>query len=112
MSLAFIRTTLARAQGSMQAVQEFAPRSTIARGVVEECGEALKAVDAIGTRIHELETALNRMALMYENTQEESDGRWPRPDSGCIHCTHGTVPDNRNTGPCAYHAARKLLGQL
>jgi hypothetical protein len=112
MSLAFIRTALARAQGSMLAVQEFAPNSTIASGVVEECGEALKMVDAVSTRIHELETALNRMALAHENSQEESDGRWPRPDSGCVYCTHNTTPLKFDTGPCAYHTAKKLLGQL
>jgi len=63
-------------------------------------------------RIHELETALNRMALAHENSQEESDGRWPRPDSGCVYCTHNTTPLKFDTGPCAYHTAKKLLGQL
>lgn len=64
------------------------------------------------SRIHELETALNRMVQAHENTLSESDGRYPLPDAGCIHCTYGTVPDRLNTGPCAYHTAKQLLGQL
>lgn len=64
------------------------------------------------SRIHELETALNRMICAHENTLSESDGRFPLKDSGCIDCTSGTVPDDRNTGRCAYHNAKVLLGQL
>lgn len=63
-------------------------------------------------RTHELETALNRMVLTYENTLSESDGRFPLKDSGCPDCTSGTVPDRLNTGPCAFHTAKRLLGQL
>jgi hypothetical protein len=62
-------------------------------------------------RIHELEVVLNRMVLAHENTMSESDGQWPQPDTGCIECTVGTVPDKYNTGPCAYHSAKRLLGQ-
>lgn len=63
-------------------------------------------------RIDELETALNRMILAHENTLSDSEGRCPAADTGCIDCTRGTVPDRLNTGPCAYHAAKRLLGQL
>jgi len=63
-------------------------------------------------RIHELETALNRMVLAYENTLADSEGRWPEADCGCVFCTQGQVPDKLNTGPCAYHSSRQLLGQL
>jgi len=69
-------------------------------------------IDAKNQRIHELEPALNRMLCAHENTLSESEGRWPYPDQGCIYCTHGTVPDHFNTGPCAFHDAQRLLGQL
>jgi len=64
------------------------------------------------SRLDEIETALNRMVLAYENTLSESEGKWPHPDSGCIDCTCGTVPDRLNTGRCAYHNAKVLLGQI
>lgn len=66
---------------------------------------------ALRSRVHELETALNRMALAHENTESDSEGHYPLPDTGCIECTRGTVPNNLNTGLCAYHNAKRLLGQ-
>lgn len=66
----------------------------------------------LNDRIQQLEVALNRMICAHENTLDDSEGRYPKPDSGCIHCTKGTVPDRLNTGPCAYHNAQKLLGQI
>ena len=62
------------------------------------------------TRIHELETGLNRMVLAHENLVSDTEGKYPPPDSGCIECTVGTVPNRLNTGLCAYHSAKKLLG--
>ena len=80
----------------------------VSRSLIES-GEAMR----LGLqRIQELETALNRMVLAHENTLSDSDGRWPQKDAGCPDCTSGTVPDNRNTGRCAYHTAKVLLGQL
>ena len=73
---------------------------------------ASQAMAFATTRIHELETALNRMVLAHENTVSDSEGRWPPADRGCIDCTRGTVPDRLNTGRCAYHTAKVLLGQL
>lgn len=32
-------------------------------------------------------------------------------DAGCIQCTVGTVPNDRNTGLCAYHEATRLIAQ-
>lgn len=78
-----------------------------------EAVEAIsRNIDRRDQHIHELETALNRMVLAHENTLSESDGRFPLKDSGCIDCTSGTVPDDRNTGRCAFHSAKVLLGQL
>jgi hypothetical protein len=28
------------------------------------------------------------------------------PDPGCLACTSGTTPNDRNTGPCAFHRAK------
>lgn len=78
-----------------------------------EAVEAIsRNIDRRDQHIHELETALNRMVLAHENTLSESDGRFPLKDAGCIDCTSGTVPDDRNTGRCAFHSAKVLLGQL
>lgn len=77
--------------------------------VMSKANEALK--NGV-QRIHELETALNRMILAHENTLADTEGRWPQADSGCVYCTHGVVPKEFDTGPCAWHAAKKLLGQL
>lgn len=63
------------------------------------------------SRIHELETALNRMVQAHENLVSDTEGKYPTPDAGCIDCTVGTVPDRYNTGPCAYHAALRVLGR-
>jgi hypothetical protein len=63
-------------------------------------------------RIHELETGLSRMASAHENLVSDTEGKYPPPDSGCIDCTVGTVPDRLNTGPCAYHSAKRLLGHV
>ena len=78
----------------------------------ENVEDVSKAIDRRDKRIQELLIALNRLVLMVENTISESDGQWPQADSGCIDCTTGTVPNNRNTGPCAFHSAKRLLGQL
>lgn len=64
------------------------------------------------SREHELTATLNRMVQLVENTLIDTEGKWPAMDAGCIDCTHGTVPDKYNTGPCAFHAAKRLLGQL
>lgn len=63
------------------------------------------------SRINVLETALSRMVLAHENLESDTEGRYPHADVGCIECTVGTVPDRLNTGLCAYHNAKKLLGQ-
>lgn len=93
---------------------------------MSELFEQIKAVAAVNhsmahasnlmrqatARITELETALNRMVETHLNTESDSEGRYPAPDAGCIECTCGTVPDRLNTGLCAFHNARKLLGHV
>lgn len=62
-------------------------------------------------RVSKLETALAEMIDAHESLSADTEGKYPMPDTGCIECTVGTVPNNRNTGLCAYHGAKRLLGQ-
>lgn len=41
----------------------------------------------------------------------DNDDRTPQ-DAGCLDCTAGTTPNDRNTGPCFYHRAEALLKAL
>jgi hypothetical protein len=74
---------------------------------VNEFEVAKQAADKL---ISELETGLNRMVTLVENIQQDTEGEFPDPDAGCIECTSGTVPDRLNTGLCALHSAKQLLG--
>lgn len=56
-----------------------------------------------------LKAALQRMVTAHDDLTADTEGRYPMPDSGCIDCTLGTVPNHLNTGTCAYHAAVRLL---
>lgn len=76
---------------------------------LDNSGEAMRLGVA---RIEELETGLNRLITLVENIQTDTEGQWPSADAGCVVCTHGTTPDRFNTGLCALHNAKKLLGQL
>lgn len=72
--------------------------------------EARMVMRRAADRIQELETALNRMVCAHENLSSDTEGKYPSLDSGCIECTGGATPDRYNTGLCAYHNAKKLLG--
>lgn len=72
---------------------------------------ASEAMELAKKRIEDLEAGLRRMVCAHENLSADTEGRYPEPDVGCVECTVGTVPNNRNTGLCAYHGAKKLLGQ-
>lgn len=61
------------------------------------------------SRTHLL-AVLQRMVIAHENLRDDTEGKYPTPDAGCIVCTVGTVPNRLNTGLCAYHEAKKLLG--
>jgi hypothetical protein len=90
------------------------PADIIQSGVAEAraaMAEAATELNRQRTRIDALETALNRMVLAHENLVSDTEGKYPSPDAGCIECTVGTVPNRYNTGLCAYHAAKRLLGQ-
>lgn len=55
-------------------------------------------------------SALYALVLSHAQSLVDSEGHWPEPDMGCPHCTAGVVPNNSNTGLCAYHNAKRLLG--
>ena len=88
--------------------QDMVTHLTQINTVMANANDAMKKA---GQRIDELEIALNRMIQAHLNTESDSEGRYPAPDAGCIECTYGTVPDRLNTGLCAFHHAKKLLGQ-
>lgn len=67
-------------------------------------------LQSLRARVRDLEVTLARMVAEHEETESNTEGRYPCADHGCIECTLGTVPDNLNTGLCAYHKARQLLG--
>jgi hypothetical protein len=56
-----------------------------------------------------LAEALRAMVNAHDTLVSDTEGHYPRPDTGCIDCTLGTVPDRFNTGLCAYHRARAAL---
>jgi hypothetical protein len=62
-------------------------------------------------RVLELEDALSRMVRAHERLSADTEGQYPYADTGCVECTAGVTPDRYNTGPCAYHASKRLLGQ-
>jgi hypothetical protein len=72
--------------------------------------KAMQLIEHLQERRDEFKTALNRMVLAHENLSNDTEGKYPPLDAGCIECTAGTVPDRLNTGLCAYHNAKRLLG--
>lgn len=73
--------------------------------------QAAREVIRLRTRCEHLEMALNRMVCAHENLEADTEGKYPPPDSGCVECTLGSVPNRYNTGLCAFHNAKRVLGQ-
>jgi hypothetical protein len=59
-----------------------------------------------GDIIERMRTALRKSITQFEDLE----GRFPA-DEGCIECTVGTVPNDKNTGLCGYHLARAVLAE-
>jgi hypothetical protein len=72
--------------------------------------DAAQELERRKARIDQLEFLLHRFVLAHETTESDSEGHYPHPDTGCLECTLGTVPNDKNTGLCAYHATRRVLG--
>lgn len=57
----------------------------------------------------DLMTALKRILKGYD---EENPGTAFEPDMGCVECTHGTTPNDRNTGLCPRHYAERVIRRI
>lgn len=70
---------------------------------------ACETIDHSMALIDRQRDVITRLVALIDQTRDDSEGHYPTPDSGCIDCTQGCVPNHRNTGPCAYHDAVRLL---
>lgn len=78
--------------------------------VVPEVSVLLLAAPGQSARIAMLQSALSRLLKDIDDEMGNREGvSVLPPDSGCIECTLGTVPNDKNTGLCAYHAAHRAL---
>ncbi len=68
-----------------------------------------KSIKAKDERIQLLESALARLVTLVEDTNDNTEGRWPGPEPSCNECTGGCTPIQYDKGLCALHQARKLL---
>lgn len=77
---------------------------------IDEIGaKATSLIDTISEQRDAYRDALIKLVDHVNECRSDSEGRWPQPESWCIECTVGTVPDRLNTGLCAHHGAEKLL---
>ena len=51
--------------------------------------------------------AILESEIEYDNLEDSAP-----MDSGCIECTAGTVPYDRDTGLCAHHLRRAVLNKV
>ena len=58
---------------------------------------AERELDRRKSRIDQLEFLLHRMVLLVDDVESDSEGHYPRPNTGCLECTLGTVPNDKNT---------------
>ncbi len=62
-------------------------------------------------RIQQLEVVCGRLVKLVEDTEDNTEGRYPGPEPSCNECTGGCTPIDRDKGLCPVHAAKKLLRQ-
>lgn len=75
-----------------------------------EVSALLLAAPAYEEHVSNLASALTALLKAIDDETANRDGEHCiQPDTGCIECTLGTVPNDQNTGLCAYHSAKKLL---
>lgn len=81
--------------------------------VTPELAAVLLAAPACAQRIADLQSALKRLLEKIDDETSSRDGQFVLwPEAGCIECTVGTVPNDKNTGLCAYHAAYRALKRI
>lgn len=59
------------------------------------------------TEARELRAILGELLKRHDD-DPENPGAAFEADPGCIECTSGVVPNDRNTGLCPHHRARKI----
>ena len=79
----------------------------VAKARYEICPFAEVEAASIGHVFGRLLVALKRFVNDYDPECPPDD----MPDAGCIECTAGTVPNDRNTGLCKYHQAREAIAR-
>ncbi len=62
-------------------------------------------------RIQQLEVVCGRLVKLVEDTEDNTEGRYPGPEPSCNECTGGCTPIQYDKGLCALHQAKKLLRQ-
>jgi hypothetical protein len=77
---------------------------------VDEIGRtAMTLIERLQHERDEYRHLATQLVAEYDEMRSNSEGAYPPPDSGCIECTVGTVPNKWNTGLCVYHKAQFLL---
>lgn len=71
--------------------------------------ELLAEVERLKAQQERLREALRDLIDSYD---EEGGFILSKPDAGCPDCTGGLTPDNANTGPCPFHAAKRALAEV
>lgn len=89
---------------NMQAIEAAVAQ---ANANIAEAGPLMSEAATMIERQHDI---ITRLVAMLDDVRDNSEGHYPPLDSGCIACTQGATPNRYNTGPCAYHAALRLLG--
>jgi hypothetical protein len=74
-----------------------------------------EAADLVNRIADQRDRCLLALALMVEAHRklcDDTEGKYPPLDPGCIECTCGATPNRYNTGRCAYHIAVGLLAEF
>lgn len=79
------------------------------RTAVQTMAAARREIESLRSRNLALRDVLLRMVKAHRDLNDDTEGRYPELDCGCIECTSGATPDRYNTGLCAYHTALDVL---
>lgn len=63
--------------------------------------------------ISDLLAASRKFMRDYDEAQADAEDEWLiQPDAGCYECTLHTVPHDKDTGLCGYHATERALARV
>lgn len=71
-------------------------------------GNARETIEQLRTANGDLIEKLKRLLNAYDEERQAID---VSADPGCLECTVGTTPHDKDTGPCALHAARAAIAK-